>query len=81
MWPQLHTEVNEQATDAMHKADYNVTRGKLCTVLGDKIYVMDKSPPRRFHITWQVMERACRKLETDTKLRWGNITVNRTLIP
>lgn len=81
MWPQLHREVNEQATDAMHKADYNVTSGKLCIRLGGKIYIIDILPPRRFHSTWQVMERACRKLATFTKLRWGNTTAKRILIP
>jgi hypothetical protein len=79
MWPQLHTEVHEQATDAMHKADYNFTSGKACRGLGGKIYVIDKLPPRRFHSTWQVMERACRKIESDTKLRWGNSTAKKEL--
>jgi hypothetical protein len=64
MWPQLQ---KEHATVAMHKADYNVTNGK--------IFFIDKSPPRRSHSTWQVMERVYGKLETDTKLRWGNTTV------
>jgi hypothetical protein len=50
---------------------------------GGKIHATDKflhaaSTVPDKDITPSVMERACRKLESDTKLRWRNVTVKET---